>query len=160
MAPPEHNALAAIVAVAEQQRRLLFEASIRPDADVAGVARSGLDLLLRTIAAQSSTLAGVPGLTEFAEQLANDLHDAVDVRHHLIELGEGWMCRSCKNDVVAGVVITGLAKDAVRLELACKACGRTTPIGKAGRAAFDERFGDRVGPDWDPRRNGFTWDGR
>lgn len=164
MTNPERHALSKILDAAGAQLDLLADATHRPEVDRARLSQSCLDFLLEAIAVQAENLAEAklpPDVRAAAQAFAERERDlrarSIDVRHHLIELGEGWMCGQCKTDVVSGAVISGVRKKRIKLELRCKACGSTAPIKKQGRAAFDKRFGHLLADDWNPEANGFIW---
>lgn len=154
MTDREKEALLKIVAVADQQLDLLQDAARRTDVDVAGLSRVGLELLLQAIGAEVSGVSG-EAFEAFAARAHKVKADTIDVRQHLIALGEGWRCRHCKADVVGAAVISGQAKGKLKVSLQCRSCGRTSPIDRLGMAAFKNKFGHLVGAGWDPTTNGF-----
>lgn len=155
----EREALEAIIAAAGQQLDLIEEAAIRPEIDKAQLSKSALDLVL---AAMASHVQGLDGeaFAAFAARVAQIKAEQIDVRHHLIELSESWVCRACKSDVASGAVIAGVKARKPKVSLACKACGATTPLAPLGVAAFKKRFGQLVKPTWNPEHNGFIWNER
>jgi len=158
MARNEGEALARILDAAEVQLDLLADAATRPEVDSRGLAATGLELLLEAMAA---TVAEVPGdrYRAFAARVAEVGAASEDVRLHLIELAEGWACKSCGADVAKDASIAGIKARKPKLSLVCKACGRATPVAALGLAAFKTRFGRRVSPAWNPSLQGFIWDG-
>ena len=150
----EREALQRIIKVADQQLDLLEDAHSRSDVDVRGLSRTSLELLLEAMATFVGRVEG-EDFSAFSERFTRMKAQNIDVRRHMIELGAGWQCRSCKSDVVGGVIISGVKKRKVKLELRCKACGEATPIGRLGHAAFKKRFGHMVEPGWNPQLNGF-----
>lgn len=154
------DALTRIIEVANQQLDLLEDARRRPDVDLDGLSKVALEMLLRAVA-DAAEGSDDPALAAFAARLAEKGKTDVDVRRHLIALGEGWGCKHCKNDVVGDAVVSMLDDGRPKVELRCASCGRVSPISNLGLAAFKKRFGHLVGPDWDPTQNGFlTKDGK
>lgn len=149
----KEDALARIVAVARTQLDLLADARRRPEVDRGGLAQTSLELLLDCIAREAAAAGGE--LAAFAERHEAERRRAVDVRRHLIAIGEGWSCRHCKNDVVRAVLLTRV-DGAWKPAIVCRACGRTSPLAPLGIAALKKRFdGLLEDPDWDPTANGF-----
>ncbi len=162
----EVQALAKIIDVANTQLDLLDDAQRRSEVDKGQLARSSLDFLLQAIAVEADNLSSgdvPPALRDaaarFAERERQLRATAIDVRHHLIALGDGWMCGQCKSDVVGGAVISGVQRKKIKIELQCKSCGATSPIKPAGSKVFDGKFGHLVAEGWNPKLNGFVWNG-
>ena len=148
-------ALERIVAAANQQLDLLEDAAQRTDVDKKGLSEASLGLLLDALAAETDKLGGELGL--FGDRVRALKAHGRDVREHLIALSKDWKCRHCKCDVASGAVIAGVKARKPKVELACKSCGRTTPLEKFGVAAFKALFVDQIRKDWNPELNGFVW---
>jgi hypothetical protein len=168
MEPEDTRALERVFEVARAQLDLLEDAARRPGIDRGALAANALEFLLAGVGAAASLAAGAPRLDptrrEARAALARRI-DAlraatVDVRHHLIELSEGWACPACGADVAKGAAVTGVKLGQPRVELVCKACGKHGRLGPRGQATFDRLWGPRAGPDWNPALEGFSWNER
>lgn len=144
-----------VIAVAETQLDMLEDASRRSGVDVARLTQQSFDLLLAALAASAPAQHAA-----FVARVAKWRAASADVRHHLIELSEGWACHACKSDVASGAAIDGVRAGIPRVELICKACGKRTKLGARGQAAFEKIFGALVSPDWRPSNHGFVWSER
>jgi hypothetical protein len=168
MEPEETRALDRLFEVAATQLDLLEDAARRPGVDRAALGASVLEFLLAGIGAAATTAAAAPRLDparrEARAALARRVEAlraaTVDVRHHLIELSEGWACGACGADVAKGASVSGVRVGQPRVELVCKACGRSSRLAAKGQAAFDRVWGPRLGPAWNPALDGFAWNER
>lgn len=151
--------LAEIIAAAQTQLDMLEDAARRPGVDVARLREQSYELLMVAISAAAEREDRKRNAA-FVERVARWRAATVDVRHHLIELAEGWSCSACRSDVPSGASIDGVRSGLVRVELSCKACRKKTKLAPAGQAHFQRVFGALCTPDWNPALNGFTWSER
>ncbi len=153
------DGLSQVIGVAETQLDMLEDASRRAGVDVARLTQQSFELLLAALA--SSAQAHDPNRhAAFVGRVERWRAATADVRHHLIELSEGWACQACKSDVASGAAIDGVRAGLPRVELVCKACGKRTKLAAPGQATFQRVFGALVSPDWRPSSHGFLWSER
>jgi len=143
------NPLSRIERVAAAQLQRLEQAFSGTEIDRANVTANALEFLLRAIGNE----------TALGERVAALYRSMEPVRAHLIELGEGWRCQGCQQAVVGAAQISGATSGSPSVELICRNCGISTAIAPIGMHAFTRFFGHLVNHTWNPRANGFGWDG-
>ena len=171
MIPPEREALDRILELAQQQVEMLSDVTQRPDTHPAELGRHCFELLVQAMATHAARLqqdGTLPAPTRkrcqsFVAAAERYRASSINVAHALLDLAEDWSCSACHKDVPAGASITGVTSGpaAIKVELRCKACGRSTVLGREGRKRFQKAFGHLANnPLWNPEANGFTWDHR
>lgn len=151
--------LSQVIGAAEVQLGMLEDAARRAGVDVGRLTQQSFELLVVALASAAAS-ADPKKHAAFIERVARWRAATADVRHHLIELSEGWRCAACKSDVASGAAIDGVRAGLVRVELVCRACGKKTKLAAPGQAAFDRLYGPLVSPEWRPSNNGFSWSER
>ncbi len=169
MPTTESDVLGNIIDIAQTHLERLESARNRPDVDLDKLARSALDMLLEGICAELAPLkhnSAVSAGTRhkvygFTGKLEAYLKASVRVDRHLLRLAEDWQCAACTCRIPKEAAISGVQVDSIEVTLVCKDCGKETALTRRGKAAFDEVFGHlAASPIWNPRPNGFRWDGR
>lgn len=145
--PPITPQMDALIAAVRQQLALLRDARTRPDVDQRAMAENALHFIL--------TAFRSAGDETLRNEIDAYLKTTEQARTHLLELAEGWRCSSCKQRVAEDATIAN-AKEP-RLGIVCRSCGTTSPATAAGHARLAAIF--PVSATWDPRANGFRWDG-
>lgn len=143
------NSLERIELVVAAQLQRLEQAFSGTEVDRATTIANALEFVLRAIGQE----------TGLAERITALYRSAEPARAHLIELGEGWRCQGCQQAVVGGAQVSGVTSGMTSVDLLCRNCGISTPIAPAGMHAFSRFFGHLVKDTWNPRANGFGWDG-
>ena len=165
---PALQALSGILEAATAQIHRLRDGAARPDVDRGGLAESALGLLLEGVAAHVAPLrhdSTQPGdvrrkATAFCRDVETYRAASLPVGRYLDDLASDWACGRCNERVAKAAAVSGVRLDAIELSLVCAACGEKTRVTGKNFALFEKIFGHVVSPQWNPRANGFLWDGR
>jgi hypothetical protein len=127
----------------------------------------GLEFTLKGIASVAKKVIKNP---ESDEKLLNQAKSFVeshkilrirrnDINTHFQKIGQGWVCPECKYDIPKYAEIKFLRRPPLEVFLVCKVCNHKTEITKEGYKEFNEMYEDLIGKRWNPKVNGFIWDG-